>query len=175
MGHMTMHFHKCNGSDVDLLARHLRMIARGMDVIFHGTRYARKILTDDALFCSRSGYRAVSFTRNPSVAAYWALLERDDDEQDGAVFVFDRQRLRARYRLESFHDPIWDTCYGMNDEAEECVWGRNIACVHAYLVAAVWSRQCSSSNHRNCAKTVTTTVPQTYVSGSCFSAVRSIG
>lgn len=166
-----MNFSECKDRGVDVLARQLRNIARGNEVIFHGTRYARRILMDDTLLYSRSGYHAVSFTRDPRVAAYWALLERDDDEQDGAVFVFDRQRLRARYRLEPFHDPIWDTLHQQNNEAEEHVWGRNIARVHAYLVGAVWSQQFSSrrNSHRISDGT------KSYVFGSCITAVSSNG
>lgn len=139
-----MAFCECADPRVAVLAQQLRNVSRRMEVIFHGTRFPRRVLMDDMLLCSRTGYRAVSFTRDPRVAAYWALLERDDDEQDGAVFVFDLQRLRARYRLEPFHDPVWDICYPQNDEAEEQVWGRDIANIHSYLVGAVWSQPTDS-------------------------------
>jgi hypothetical protein len=43
----------------------------------------------------------VSFTRSPEVAAYFALLERDDDEGRGSVFIFDRQSLERRYKVEA--------------------------------------------------------------------------
>lgn len=131
----------CKRERIDVLTMQLRTVTRGMDVIFHGTRYPRQILMQDTLLYSRSGYQAVFFTRSLQVASYWALLERDDDEQDGAVLVFDRPRLRARYRLVPFHDPIWDTPQKLNDEAEELVWGRNIERMHSYLLGAVWSRR----------------------------------
>ena len=43
---------------------------------------------DGVLFCSDPGQPKVSFTRSPEVAAYWALLERNDDEGRGSVFIF---------------------------------------------------------------------------------------
>ncbi|MES0158099.1 hypothetical protein NKJ81_31955 [Mesorhizobium sp. M0018] len=92
------------------------------------------------------------------MAAYWTFVERDDDEQDGAVFVFDLQRLRARYRLEPVHDPVWDICYPQNDEAEEQVWGRDIANIHSYLIGVVWSRanDTLAISRRHLAKDMTT-------------------
>ena len=66
------------------------------DALYHGTRYAELILKTGVLFYSDPGQPKVSFTRSPEVAAYFALLERDDDEGRGSVFIFDRQSLERR-------------------------------------------------------------------------------
>src|SRR5262245_21733604 len=65
---------------VRLLAGMARQKAMDRDVLYHGTRFAELIQKTGVLFYSDPGDPKVSFTRSPEVAAYWALLERDDDE-----------------------------------------------------------------------------------------------
>jgi hypothetical protein len=76
-----------------------RALARGLDVLFHGTRYRESILASGILRFS-PGVQTLSFTRSPYVAAHWAALPRDDEEQAGTVLVFDRASLKTRYKLE---------------------------------------------------------------------------
>jgi hypothetical protein len=79
------------------LALQTRAIARGRDVLYHGTRYRELILASGLLALSNSG--CVYFTRDVETAVHWATLPRDDEDA-GAILVFDRPSLRARYRLE---------------------------------------------------------------------------
>jgi hypothetical protein len=114
------------------LSKKARLMARGQDVLFHGTRHRESVLTSG--FLQSSPYiQTVSFTRSPKVAAYWAALPRDDDEGSGAVLVFDRASLKARYKFEcvdngwefdpSTHNEFWRADH---DEFEEQVWARNV-------------------------------------------------
>jgi hypothetical protein len=109
-----------------------RALARGQNVLFHGTRYRESILASGVLKVS-PGVGTLSFTRSPYVAAHWGALPRDDEEQAGAIFVFDRVSLGTRYKLEcvengwqaepSRFNEFWRTDH---DECEEQVWGRNV-------------------------------------------------
>jgi hypothetical protein len=109
-----------------------RALARGQDVLFHGTRYRESVLASGILRFP-PGAQTLSFTRSPDVAAHWAALPRDDDEGAGAVLVFDRASLRARYKLECVDDS-WEAdpsefnefWRAKHDEFEEQVWGRNV-------------------------------------------------
>jgi len=118
--------------------------AMNRDVLYHGTRHAQSILNMGALFHSMSGDRVVAFTRSPEIAWYWASLERDHDEGRGAILIFDRQSLRSRYKIEQYHDPIWDTETYYNDEMEERIWD-NVVDVGRHLIGFVSDKatQCS--------------------------------
>jgi hypothetical protein len=98
-----------------------RLLARGVSPLFHGTRYLSQILQYGALRAAEIGDCVVCFTRSPEEAAFWATLERDDGNELGAVLVFDRDRLRTRYRL----DPV--NASELRDEHEERVWCRDIS------------------------------------------------
>lgn len=100
------------------LARNAREQAKGTDALFHGTRHLEAILGNAVLACSIVVPK-VAFTRSPEEAAYWAKLPRDDDEGRGAVLIFDRHRLAARYRLECWAETE-------DNEQEERVWERHI-------------------------------------------------
>jgi hypothetical protein len=114
------------------LSKKARLMARGRDVLFHGTRHRESVLMSGFLQ-SFPYIQTVSFTRSPKVAAYWAALPRDDDEGSGAVLVFDRASLKRRYKLECVdngwefdpprHNEFWRADH---DECEEQVWGRNV-------------------------------------------------
>jgi hypothetical protein len=99
-----------------------RQQAMDRDALYHGTRYAELILKTGVLFYSDPGQPKVSFTRSPEVAAYWALLERDDDEGRGSVFIFDRQSLERRYKVKANPKVYWHTKTLFHDEAEEEIW-----------------------------------------------------
>jgi hypothetical protein len=122
-----------------LLAKRAREAAEGREALFHGTKHPKLILRTDVLLPSECGciQTAVSFTRSPEVAAYFALLPRDADEELGAVLVFDRQSLRCRHRVEPHHDPIWDNKKCRRDESEELIWGHPIMDVDRHLIACV--------------------------------------
>lgn len=109
-------------------------------VLFHGSRYPRGIIRSDRIELPSSGYPMISLTRDIRVARYWACLSRDDDEAAGAIFVLDRRKLQARYRIRPFRDEAWHA--GLNrsdrDEAEEIVYGHPIAGLSKLLVEVRW-------------------------------------
>ena len=70
------------------LAGMARQKAMDRDVLYHGRRFSKLIQKTGVLLYSDPGDPKVSFTRSPEVAAYWALLERDDDEGRGSVFIY---------------------------------------------------------------------------------------
>jgi|SRR5262245_47020302 len=118
------------------LAGMARQKAMNRDVLYHGTRFAELIQKTGVLFYSDPGDPKVSFTRSPEVAAYWALLERDDDEGRGSVFIFDRQSLERRYKVEANPQPYWHTNTLFHDEAEEEIWA-NVTDIGNHLIGLV--------------------------------------
>jgi hypothetical protein len=98
-----------------------RKLATNRDVLYHGTRYRHSILKMEVLFRPEVGDAvfAVSLTRSPEVAAYWALLKRDNDEGRGSIFVFDRQSLASRYKIQFNPEVYWLSDTTFHDEAEE--------------------------------------------------------
>jgi hypothetical protein len=124
------------------LANNLRpLIKPSQPVLYHGTRYAQKILRSNELRWPDVGLSAVHFSRQLHTSAYWALLPRDDDEGKGAVFVLDRDWLAQKYKLETRRDGWLDirSLYPpMYTEAEEIVWGRDIGNLHKYLIDTIW-------------------------------------
>jgi hypothetical protein len=102
------------------LARQARELASGFSPLFHGTRYLNSILSDGYLKPTGNP-EAVRFTRSADAAAYWATMERGEGEDGrGAILVFDRHRLNARYRLE-----LIDNSYRIAEQ-EEFVLGRDV-------------------------------------------------
>jgi hypothetical protein len=87
----------------------------------------------------------VSFTRSPEVAAYWALLERDDDEGRGSLFIFDRQSLERRYKVEANPEVYWHTKTLFHDEAEEEIWA-NVIDIGNHLIGLVFGPTCCRSH-----------------------------
>src|SRR5665213_3240032 len=105
------------------LADFARKMAMNQDVLYHGTRYGRSILRSGVLFTAYPGKQKVSFTRSPEAAAYFALMERFNDEGRGAILIFDRDSLLSQYKINLIHEkwvPVGDT--GWHDEAEEEIW-----------------------------------------------------
>lgn len=113
-------------------------LSKGRDVVLHGTRRGRQILLEDRLRCSRIGRESVSFTRSTRIAGYWAFLPTKPEEPAGAVLIFDKRKLKARYRLEPTHDPIWDDMSKI-DEAEEAIWGQDVTDLRSMLLGLVWT------------------------------------
>ena len=118
------------------LAEMARQEAMDRDALYHGTRFAELILKTGVLFYSDPGDPKVSFTRSPEVAAYWALLERDYDEGCGSVFIFDRQSLERRYKIEANPEVYWLTNTLFHDEAEEQIWA-NVTDIGNHLIGLV--------------------------------------
>jgi hypothetical protein len=124
-----------------------RQLAGRRPVLFHGTRYSASIVRSGMLLFATGGDPVISFSRSPEVAAYWADMPRDDDEGRGAVFVFDRRSLAARYRIEPFR---WG---GADDEMEERVWLTNIA-IAPHLIGFVETASPPMTNQRSIAHDV---------------------
>ncbi len=104
------------------LAGIARQKAGNQDVLYHGTRYAKSILQTRALFRSPCGDPRVCLTRSADVAAYWASVERDDDVGRGSIFIFDRNSLERRYKIEANPNVWWHSKTLFHDEAEEEIW-----------------------------------------------------
>ena len=90
------------------LAQAAREIAGGDNVLYHGTRYTSAIIATMELRYA-DNIENICLTRSPEVAAYWAVLERDDDEKRGGILILDRELLHCRYRIEPFHDNWYDS------------------------------------------------------------------
>jgi hypothetical protein len=118
------------------LASVARETAMNRDVLYHGTRYPQLILRTGVLFRAESGGTKVCFTRAAEVAAYWALLERDDDEGRGAILILDRQSLDRRYKLVPNPQAYWHTETLFHDEAEEEIWD-DVTDIDKYLIGFV--------------------------------------
>jgi hypothetical protein len=105
------------------LALLARKLATNRDVLYHGTRYRHSILKMEILFRPEVGDAvfAVSLTRSPEVAAYWALLKRDDDEGRGSILVCDRQSLASHYKIKCNPQVYWHSDRIFHDEAEELI------------------------------------------------------
>jgi hypothetical protein len=115
------------------LASAARATAMNRDVLYHGSRYARLILKTGTLLRSDTGDKKVCLTRSPEVAAYWALMERDDDEKHGAVLVLDRKSLERRYKIRAIAQPFWLSDEVFHYEAEEEIWD-DVIDIYAHLL-----------------------------------------
>ena len=87
--------------------------------LFHGTRYADQILRRGALVPAEVGDPVISFTRNPAIAFHFACLPRGSCSATPTILVFERDRLRANYRLEPVAAGWNDHPEGDRYEAEE--------------------------------------------------------
>ena len=105
------------------LANMARNKASDRDALFHGSRYGQLILRTGVLLRAEYGEKKVCLTRSAEVAAYWALLERDNDEGRGAILIFDRRSLERRYGIEANPEVYWHTEAIFHDECEEVIWG----------------------------------------------------
>lgn len=126
-----------------ILADIARKVARDQNVLCHGTRYAQSILRAGVLFTPYPGEPKISFTRSPEVAAYFAMLDRFNDEGSGAILVFDRDSLHSRHKIKLVRS---DTGWG--HEAEEEIWD-DIPDVAKHLVGLISEpRKSCSVRHR---------------------------
>jgi hypothetical protein len=122
-------------ADMQALSAKAREIARGCDVLFHGTRYCGLILASAFLKAAEVGPNCVCFSRSPEVAAFSATLPREDDEGSGATMVFDRASLKTRYKLECYSDR-WLRDGHMVNEVEERVYVRDVE-IGSHLIGMV--------------------------------------
>ena len=118
------------------LANMARKKARNRDVLYHGTRYANSILKTGVLFRADVGEPKVFLTRSAEVAAYWATIERDDDEGRGSILIFDRQSLECKYLVKANPEVYWHSDALFHDEAEEKI-STDVIDVDDYLVGVV--------------------------------------
>lgn len=118
------------------LANTARKKAGNRDVLYHGTRYANSILETGVLFRAGVGEPKVFLTRSAEVAAYWALMERDDDEGRGSILIFDRESLECKYHVKANPEVCWHSDTLFHDEAEEKV-STDVIDIHDHLVGLV--------------------------------------
>jgi hypothetical protein len=118
------------------LALLARKLATNLDVLYHGTRHRQSILRTEVLFRPEVHVDAVCLSRSPEVAAYWALLKRDNDEGRGSILVFDRQSLASRYKIKCNPEVFWHSDTTFHDEAEEQIFG-NVTKIGDHLIGIV--------------------------------------
>jgi hypothetical protein len=124
------------------LAKVLRPLVRtSKPLLFHGTQRPNQILTQNTLKCSDAGTCSVHFTRELTVAAFFVLLDKhENDDGIGAILVFDRDRLAQDYSLKCFRDKSLDQIPYLHDfnEADERVYRRDIIRLDRYLHDTIW-------------------------------------
>ena len=128
-------------ADRQALSAKAREIARGRDALFHGTRYRGLILASGFLKAAEVGANCVSFSRSPEVAAFSAILPREDDDRSGAILIFDRASLKTRYKLEC-HADGWRRDGRIVDEFEERVYVRDVE-IGSHLIGLVTAPKAS--------------------------------
>ena len=118
------------------LAQAARPLVRSSrPLVFHGTRYGRKILNENTLKFPGLGICSLHFSRQLPVGIYFALLDgRDNDEGVGAVLVLDRDRLARDYRVECYNADL----PRQDSEADELIYARDIVRLDRYLTHTVW-------------------------------------
>ena len=126
--------------EISIAAELRKFVPRQRAVLFHGTQYPCSILKSNSLIYARHlTHGGVSFTRLFHVGIYWACLHRDPGENQGAVFVLDRDKLARDFRLMPYCWRGWGSDKSRGDfEAEELVFGRDIPTLHNYLLEVVW-------------------------------------
>ena len=126
---------KYSGAERQFAAR-ARAVVKARNVLYHGTRYTKSILDSGVLLRAASGDPKVCLTRSAEVAAYWALIERDDDEGRGSILILNRQSLQHQYQITANPEPYWHTKTTFHDEAEEEIWG-DVVDVSEHLIGIV--------------------------------------
>ncbi len=111
----------------------LRVAARGKQVLFHGTSLGSIIARTDTLLVPRSGPPVITFTRSPEIAIEYATLPKDCDDGIPTVFMFDRQSLHSRYRIEPHECTAPCETRTGKYEMEELVWFRDIRPISRHL------------------------------------------
>ena len=127
---------------IAVATRYRHLVPRGRSILFCGTKNPRNIIRDDELRAfDPLDNPAISFARLFHVAVHFAMLHRDDEEATGAILIFDRELLRTRYRLEPYHDPIFDDNKRSASETEERIEVGAIRDLKRYLLGIIWLRE----------------------------------
>lgn len=136
MKHTMLPFY--SGTADKKFTRAVRDVARRQSVLFHGTSLGSLIARTDTLLYPHVGDPAISFTRSPETAVHFATLPKDFDDGLPTVFVFDRQSLRSRYRVEPYQCPPPEDHNEGKFEMEEMIWHRDVEKVSRHLSALVY-------------------------------------
>lgn len=136
MVHTTLPFYA--GTADQKFTRAVRDIARRQSVLFHGTSLGSMIARTNTLLYPSVGDPAISFTRSPETAVHFATLPKDFDDGLPTVFVFNRQSLRSRYRVEPYQCPPPENHKEGKFEMEEMIWHRDVEHVSRHLTAIVY-------------------------------------
>ena len=127
---------------IAVAARYRHLVPRKRSILFFGTKNPRNIIRDDELRAfDPLDNPAISFARLFHVAVHFAMPHRDDEEATGAVFIFDRELLSTRYRLEPYYDPIFDDNKHSASETEERIEVGAIGDLKRYLLGVIWLRE----------------------------------
>jgi len=126
------------GTPDQKFTRAVRDIARRQSVLFHGTSLGSMIARTNTLLYPSVGDPAISFTRSPETAVHFATLPKDFDDGLPTVFVFNRQSLRSRYRVEPYQCPPPENHKEGKFEMEEMIWHRDVEQVSRHLAAIVY-------------------------------------
>jgi len=78
----------------------------------------------------------ICLIRSTEVAAYWSLIDRDDDEGCGSILIFDRRSLERRYKIKANPEVYWYSKITFHDEAKEEIWD-NVVDIGKHLIDVV--------------------------------------
>lgn len=122
-----------------------KYVPRQRSLLFHGSVTPCAILRSDCIRYEHGGDAGVSFSRLLHVGVYWARLGRRPDENQGAIFVLDRDKVAQDFRLLLYHwNDWWEPDKSRGDfEAEERTVGHHVRPLHKYLLAVLWLPECS--------------------------------
>jgi len=133
------------------------------NLLFHGTRSLSRVLRDNTLlaFETDDGQEAVSFSRDPRTAAFFA------SGPDGGLLVFCRARLTARTRLRGYHMGVLGFCNRSEGHSEH--EERALGDVHRIDTTLVWVYDMASipSDWRRRPTVATGPVPLPWVDTPC--------
>ena len=113
------------------------MVAGSFDAIFHGTKFAVKIVEEQPLHCGDYN-NDICFSRSPDVAARFAAGTSIDWDRRGAVLVLDRARLRQAYPLIIPQTEFSSSLPRHEHEMQERVVERDVTNLDRYLIGVVW-------------------------------------
>lgn len=136
MVHFTLPFY-AKSADQEF-TNAIRDVARRRSVLFHGTSLGSLIARTDTLLYPTMGTPTISFARSPETAVHFATLPKDFDDGMPTVFVFDRQSLRSRFRIEPYQYPPPENHKEGKFEMEEMIWHRDVTRVSRHLIAIVY-------------------------------------
>jgi hypothetical protein len=114
------------------LGRRASALAKGQEVLYHGTHHAIELLRSGRLIPFSPTVLTIPFTRSAYVAAYFALMEGGEiDGFSGAVLVLNKRTLSQSYGIEPFCEEG-----AAQDEQEEIIRNR-IVNFRRHLIAVV--------------------------------------